>query len=291
MDTTPKTADTSAPRQPFSRTVIAEASGLACDLLARASGLPKSRVKDCMIKGGVWRQKNGQRAVRLRRATAAVSPGEYLEIHYDARLLALIPPEPELVFQGARYSVWNKPAGVLAQGTRFADHCTLPRLAQTRLGLRTEPRPVHRLDREARGLMLLAHDTAAAARLSGLFRDGRVEKEYMAAVAGLPLWTDAEADGRLDGRDSRSMFHVLQRDARSGTALVAARIATGRKHQIRRHLAGLGHPVLGDPRYGRHSACPHGLQLLAQSLAFICPFTGAPMHWTLPPLVFPLPER
>ena len=160
---------------------------------------------------------------------------------------------------------------------------------QTRLDLKNEPHPVHRLDREARGLMLLARDADAAARLGALFRNGLVEKEYMVVVAGRPSWTEMESDAPLDGRESKSMFRVLQTDRPSDTALVAARIATGRRHQIRRHLAGLGYPVLGDPRYGRRNTCAHGLQLLAQSLAFICPFTKAPMSWSLPPLVFPLP--
>lgn len=291
MPTAPsdQTTGPSDPEPAFSRAIAVERPGLARDLLAHVTGLSKNAVKDCMMKGGVWRRKNGRTAVRLRRATAAVIPGDRLELHYDPRLLALVPPEPELVFRNARYSVWNKPAGTLAQGTRFADHCAMPRLARTRLGLKAEPHPVHRLDREARGLMLLAHDADAAARLGALFRDGLVKKEYMAVVAGRPSWTEMETDAPLDGRESKSMFRVLQTDRPSGTALVAARIATGRRHQIRRHLAGLEYPVLGDPRYGQRNTCAHGLQLLAQNLTFICPFTGKSMSWSLPPLVFPLP--
>ena len=72
--------------------------------------------------------------------------------------------------------------------------------------------------------------------------------------------------------------------------LLTARIDTGRKHQIRRHLAGLGHPVAGDPRYGRNSERMHELQLVARSLAFTCPFTNAPKQWTVPDLLFPLPQ-
>lgn len=291
MDTAEKMAERThhLPQHAFSHVISVNEPAEACELLARATTLSKTKIKDCMLKGGVWRQKNKQAATRLRRATAMVTPGERLEIHYDPHLLALTPPTPELVFQGRRYSVWNKPAGVLAQGTRFADHCTLPRLAQNQLGLRTEPHPVHRLDREARGLMLLAHDPAAAAPLSELFRSGQVEKEYLAIVAGLPEWTATEVNLPLDGRESRSVFRLLQVDQNSGTALVSAHIDTGRKHQIRRHLLSLGHPVLGDPRYGKNNACPLGLQLLAQNLAFTCPFSGQAMRWSLAPLTFPLP--
>lgn len=273
--------------EPFSRSVRVEEPDTACDLLARTCGLSKGRVKDCMTKGGVWWGRPGRAMIRLRRATAAVRPGDGLEINFDPTLLALTPPEPACLFRNRRYSVWNKPAGVLAQGTRFADHCALPRLAQRHLGLKAEPHPVHRLDREAMGLMLLAHDGRTAAALSELFRRGKVEKEYSAIVAGIPDWTEQTVELPLDGRASRSCFRVVQTDAPSRTALLRARIDTGRKHQIRRHLAAIGFPVLGDPRHGRNNSCPLGLLLAAVRLAFVCPFDATLREWSLPALPFP----
>jgi tRNA pseudouridine32 synthase/23S rRNA pseudouridine746 synthase len=269
----------------FTRTFEVRELATACDLLARLTGLSKGRIKDCMSKGGVWLFRPGRSASRLRRATAAVNPGERLEIGYDPDLLAIVPEAPELIFRHARYSVWNKPAGVLSQGTRFADHCAMIRLCRGELGVRAEMHPVHRLDREARGLMLLAHDKAATARLSELFRRGKVRKEYMAVVRGTSDWTELTVAGPLDGKESRSLFRVVAREA--DTALVAARIETGRKHQIRRHLAGLGLPILGDPRYGRGNAWPAGLQLVAVSLSLTCPFTNAVRSWNLPGPPFP----
>lgn len=274
----------------FSRTLAVDTPAAACDLLARMTGLPKTRVKDCMVKGGVWWTRPGRRTTRLRRATAEVRPGDGLEINYDPTLLALQPPLVELIDNAGPYSVWNKPPGVLAQGTRFADHCALPRLAQARLKAGSEPHPVHRLDREARGLILLAHDRRAAARLGELFRQGLVHKEYALIVRGIPDWDEMDADRPLDGRPCRSRFAVLERDPDSGMALLDARIETGRRHQIRRHLADLGFPVLGDPRYGKNNACAQGLQLLARTLALTCPFTGQDRSWNLPLLPFPLPE-
>lgn len=279
---------TATSKTPFSRTVIVEDASQACALLARLVELPKARVKDCMAKGGVWWTRPGRATSRLRRATAEVKAGDRLEINFDPALLALIPPKPECLFREKRYSIWNKPAGVLAQGTRFADHCGLPRLAQRQLGMTAEPHPVHRLDREASGLMLLAHDGRAAAKLGELFRLGAVDKEYAVIVAGIPDWTELSVDAPLDGKPSRSHFRVRETDAATQTALLSARIDTGRKHQIRRHLAGIGFPVLGDPRHGRSRA--RDLQLVAVGLGFICPFTGQARHWTIPPLPFPLPR-
>lgn len=276
--------------QSFSRTFAVETPASACDLLAGLTGLPKARIKDCMTKGGVWWSRPGRSTSRLRRASAEVKPGERLEINYDPALLALVPAQPELIAKTRHYCVWNKPAGVLSQGTRYADHCTLPRLAQAKLGSRNELHPVHRLDREARGIMLLAHDGKAAARLGELFRLGKVVKEYAAIVRGIPDWTQIEVNEPLDGKEARSRFHVVKSDPASDMTLLLARIDTGRKHQIRRHLNGLGHPVMGDPRYGRGTRRTQELQLVARSLAFTCPFTNAPRQWSVPDLVFPLPE-
>lgn len=273
--------------KPLKRVFKVGEASTACDLLASLTGLPKARIKDCMAKGGVWHLRPGRSASRLRRATAPVRPGETLEINYDPALLALVPDTPVLVFRHARYSVWDKPAGVLSQGTRSADHCAMTRLGQSGIGARNELHPVHRLDREARGLILMAHDKVAAAKLGELFRQGRIDKKYMAVVRGLPDWSELTADEPLDGRESRSRFDVLARDPASGTALVEARIETGRKHQIRRHLAQAGFPIMGDPRYGRGNACREGLQLVAVSLSLTCPFTDDAHFWTLPGPAFP----
>ncbi|NLW80861.1 MAG: RluA family pseudouridine synthase [Desulfovibrionales bacterium] len=276
-------------RDAFSRTVTVEEAGTACDLLARLTGLPKARVKDCMTKGGVWWSRNGRSTCRLRRATSVAQPGDSLEINYDPALLALRPAPPTLIADMHLYSIWDKPAGVLAQGTRFADHCGLPRLAQSILGMKTEPHPVHRLDREACGLMLLAHDNRSASTLGRLFRQGAVEKKYAVVVAGIPDWSEIAVDLPLDGQGCLSHFTVLETDLESNSSLISACIRTGRRHQIRRHLDRIGFPVLGDPRYGQGNSCPNGLQLTAVSLGFPCPFTHTWQSWSLPITRFPIP--
>lgn len=266
-------------------TAAAEDAGRVCDFLARHSGLPKARIKDAMIKGAVWltRPRAGRR--RLRRAVTPLAPGDVLELHYDPEVLALAPPPPTCLLDQGRYSVWYKPPGLLTQGTDFGDHCTLLRQVELRLERTREVFAVHRLDREAAGLVLVAHDREAAARLSKLFREQAVQKRYRVAVRGNPgrSLPGGLIDLPLDGRPALTRFRLERYDDERDTALLEVRTATGRKHQIRRHLDLVGHPVLGDPRYGSGNKNRTGLQLAAVGLAFPCPFTGKEVLVDLPP--------
>ncbi len=143
---------------------------------------------------------------------------------------------------------------------------------------------VHRLDREASGLMLVAHSRVAAARLSALFQKNLIVKGYHAEVLG-----NAGETGRhghiafpLDGKPSLTEFKVGSYDPEKNTSIVHVRIRTGRLHQIRRHFDMIGFPVLGDPRYGKGDKNREGMQLRAVSLRFLCPFENREVEVTLP---------
>lgn len=256
--------------------VPADGGGSAVDFLAAGSGLSKGAVKEAMVKGAVWLRRSPGGRKRLRRATTELRPGDRLELFHDPALLARDGPPPRLVADRGRYSVWFKPAGLLTQGTDYGDHCALERLAAQ--ALRPRPvLPVHRLDRETAGLMLLAHDSAAAARLSALLAGQGVEKRYRAQLRGdvaARLGSAGVIDAPLDDRPARTEFRVLGYDAAADVSEVDVRLVTGRLHQIRRHFADAGHPVMGDPRYGSHNKNREGLRLLAWRLAFRCPFAG-----------------
>ena len=256
-------------------------SGSSCDLLAAASGLSKSQIKDAMNKGAVRLQKD-KRQKLLRRASYKPRSGERLELHYDPAVLALIPSPAHCVADERRYSVWHKPAGMLAQGSLWGDHCALTRIAEKHFQPAREVFLIHRLDREASGLMLLAHDKQAAAKLSQLFQHNTVHKAYWVQVRGRPALEHDVIDLPLDGKTARSKFRVLDYDAVNNNASLEVIILTGRKHQIRRHLAMLGHPVLGDPLYGRDNKTTDGLQLIALELAFDSPFNGQRKVYCLP---------
>lgn len=268
-------------------TVETGTTGTACELLAAASGLSKSRVKEAMAKGAVWLRR-GRKRQRLRRATARPAPREVLELYYDLELLRREPPRPRLLANEKRFSLWHKPPGLLAQGTDYGDHCSL--LRQAELHTRRPVFPVHRLDREAAGLMLVAHTREAAARLSRLFRENRIEKHYQVRVRGRLEATAGTIASPLDGKPARTDYTVSGYDTDTDTTEAWVTIASGRLHQIRRHFALTGHPVMGDPRYGSGNKDDAGLHLAAVGLAFRCPFSGARRSYTLPEELLPVPS-
>jgi tRNA pseudouridine32 synthase/23S rRNA pseudouridine746 synthase len=115
-----------------------------------------------------------------------------------------------------------------------------------------------------------------AAALSELFRKRAVEKRYLAIVAGdmsgqpNPLRIDDD----IDGKNAISEISCREVSADGAQSLVDVRIETGRKHQVRRHLASTGHPILGDRLYGNGQDDGVDLQLTAYLLAFTCPVSG-----------------
>jgi tRNA pseudouridine32 synthase/23S rRNA pseudouridine746 synthase len=165
--------------------------------------------------------------------------------------------------------VLDKPAGLPVTPVRDGALSLENYLDSLRFGYQRWPGAVHRLDRDTSGCLLLARGPRAHKRFAAAFEAGRVEKDYLAVVDGVP----AEREGRIalplakissreagwrivaraDGKPAVTGWRVLA--VRDGRALVAFRPETGRTHQIRVHAAdGLGAPIVGDPVYGRPAA-------------------------------------
>jgi len=249
---------------------------LAVDLLAAETDLSKQQIKTIMLKGAVWVSK-GKKTQRLRRAKRRLHATEVVHLYYDRLVLEREPPTPQLIADFGRYSIWNKPYGMLSQGSKWGDHCTITRWAEQTLTPQRNAFVVHRLDRAANGLIMIAHEKQAAAALSALFQNRAIDKRYRISVQGefpatATSTTPVRIDSEIDGRKAVSYFTRLDYNQELNQSLLDVSIDTGRKHQIRRHSAELGFPVVGDRLYGMVSE-QVDLQLQAYYLAFTCPFT------------------
>jgi len=265
------------------KTVRSGGEQTAVEFLSGEAGLSKTRIKDAMNKGAVWIQKGGKK-YRLRKATALLRRGTYIEMHYDERLLSVVPPLATCLADMKEYSGWFKPAGLMSQGTLPGDHCSVLRQAEQSFSPKRDIFLVHRLDREVSGVMIIAHTRRAARSFSMLFRDNRVEKRYRAEVFGdiSSYGGNGVIEIPLDGKEAKTVFTVLSHNRIENTSQVEVVLVTGRFHQIRRHFDLIGHPVMGDPRYGKGNKNREGVRLEAVLLRFLCPVTGKETEISMP---------
>jgi len=272
-----------------------ERAGLRIDqFLAAATALSRRAARELLATGEVTR--NG--AV-LRVQKREVQVGDVVELPSTAVSgRGQTPPLPPEQLAALHDDGWllavDKPAGVLSQpaeerapGELAMDERVLTRRAWE-LGSPPFLRLVHRLDRVTSGVLLFAAREEALAPLARAWRAGEVERRYLALVDGEPA-DDArtivapiarapaqrwqfEVDAR--GEAATTRVRVLARG--SGGALVACELVTGRTHQVRVHLAHVGHPVRGDRLYGSRTDAPRPL-LHAASLRLPHPRDGAPV--------------
>jgi 23S rRNA pseudouridine1911/1915/1917 synthase len=229
-----------------------------------------------------------------------VSPGERVRVEMPAL------PDPgdpaagegvpyEVVLEDEHLLVVDKPAGVVVHPAPGHPTGTLAQALAGRAAGGPDPwRPgiVHRLDRDTSGLMVVAKSDRVHRALQALIRARELEREYLALVEGRPESRTGTIDAPI-GRDreqrrlvsvrsdnprtARTHFEVLEAYPR--TTLLRVRLETGRTHQIRAHMAAIGHPVCGDEQYGG-GPCGARLGLARQflhsaRLRFIHPLSGA----------------
>ena len=282
-------------------TVDAAAAGERLDLfLARALGLSRKAIKQALNGGRVFVDRQV-----VRRAGSLLQGGETVAITLDQAPAIAPAPQPAILYQDEHLLALNKPPGFPAHPTVAGrpDALTWATQYLRAGGSDIVPILLHRLDADTSGLLLFARTAAANRCLAADFAERRIEKVYLALVAGAPPDTFAVENflrpgrrGRMEavhagGQRAETSFRTLQRGA--GYALVEARPKTGRTHQIRVHLAGAGFPLLGDTLYGGPTAIARDVRTIplqrhllhAWILTFRHPGTGCPQT-----LAAPLPD-
>ena len=272
--------------------------------LAEASGLSRERVKALIGEGRVT---VGGSVVRSAAGKAAAGAAFAIEVPPPQPLAARAQDIPlDVVFEDEHLIVVNKPAGLVvhpAAGNRdgtlvnaLLHHCR-GRLS----GINGVARPgiVHRIDKDTSGLLVVAKTDAAHEGLARQFADHSISRAYLAVCAGRPHPAAGTVSGRIGRSDAnRKKMAVLDPDSTRGKhavthyrtlkllrdcTLIECRLETGRTHQVRVHCASIGHPLLGDPVYGRTPAALRPLlrdlgfarqALHATSLGFDHPVTG-----------------
>ena len=286
-----------SPRQ-FNAEVLEGESVL--DALRRVSLLSDKELTEAAAKGAVWvslrRGRGSTRPRRLRSMSSSVSPGSSVMLNYNPQVLASQPQPMWCVSDQVNYGIWFKPAGMLCQGSKWSDHTTATAVAA---GMRSKPCfLVHRLDRAACGLLVLAYTKNSLRALADMFAAQKIAKTYLARVSGeLSLDLPLIIETPVDEKSAITTLHDTLFDSATQTSRLRLSIATGRKHQIRKHLAAIGYPILGDRLYAEKHTKNHdegsraeddekiytrqladnspemNLQLVANELQFTCPFT------------------
>lgn len=223
---------------------------------------------------------------------AMVGPGD--RFHYvlpDSKRRVVSVPEPiPVVYEDEHLAVVVKPAGLRTSGhQRRTLTNALPTVIQpcTEPDVLNWPHPVHRLDIRTGGLVLCAKTARANVGLGRAFQHRQVQKRYIAVAIGR-LEGAGHIEEPVEGREARTRFAVLRHvpsHMLEWLTWVRCWPETGRNHQIRRHLAHLGHPILGDDKYTGDvdNVTKKGLFLWAEGIEFVHPVTGEAMALTAEP--------
>ncbi|MCL6697673.1 RluA family pseudouridine synthase [Sphingomonas sp. NSE70-1] len=270
-------------------------------LAATVPSLSRERLKVLTKAGALTRDGNAVRDPAIK-------------VKGDERFILAIPaPEPAhnepqeiplpIVYEDEHLLVVDKPAGLVvhpAAGNRDGTlvNALLHHCGGSLSGIGGVARPgiVHRIDKDTSGLLVIAKHDKAHEGLAKQFADHSIDRRYLAIVSGVPRQADGSVDAPLArspqnrkkiaivsaGKGKRAVTHWKRLELLNDAALVECRLETGRTHQVRVHMASIGHPLVGDPVYGRGKAVHRKLlnqldfkrqALHAAHLGFIHPVT------------------
>ena len=256
----------------FKKAVCEDDPKVLIDFLEKHSKLSKSTIKKILNNGGVWvRLFKNSKLVRNRRATHELNLESFVEFYHDPKLTNMVIPKALELTKFKDWGIWYKPQGLLSQGTEFGDHCSILRQIEK---IKNKAWMVHRL-------ILFAYTKNAASVFSELWQKHDVRKFYKVEVLGV-IKSAGEINEKLDGKEAKTTYTILE--TLPNTTKLLVEIHTGRLHQIRRHFDMIGHPVLGDPKYGVGNKNSMGLRLMAYQLIFRDPFTKKDINFELPQL-------
>jgi 23S rRNA pseudouridine1911/1915/1917 synthase len=297
-------ASNTSPANPRTGTVPQAVAGQRLDagLAVIEPTLSRERIKALIVQGAVTI--DGKPATRPSVKLApgsqyAIAVPDALPLDAQAQDIALV-----VVHEDEHLLVIDKPAGLVvhpaaghADGTlvnALLHHC-----AGQLSGIGGVARPgiVHRIDKDTSGLLVVAKTDAAHLGLAAQFAEHSINRRYVAIVQGRPSPANGTVRGNIgrsdhdrkkmalvgEGRGKHAVTHFTTEERLSGAARVECRLETGRTHQVRVHMASIGHALLGDPLYSRPpkglrdllKAADFGRQALhAQRLGFIHPVTG-----------------
>jgi 23S rRNA pseudouridine1911/1915/1917 synthase len=259
--------------------------------VARRSGASRSLVAAAIRNGNV--RVNGETA----KASRLLEGGDLLEYEVAPAVPLIAQPEAidiPIVYEDEDLIVVDKPAGMITHPARSATSGTLVNALLAHAGgalpgHELRPGLVHRLDRDTSGLLAIAKNERALSVLGVAMKRREIAREYLGLVHGVPEHARGTIDGPI-GRDPHNRLkfaivadgksaitHYTVREAYAAHAELAFALETGRTHQIRVHVAAMGHPILNDPAYGRlepQYGLP-GQALHAWRLSLDHPRTGA----------------
>jgi 23S rRNA pseudouridine1911/1915/1917 synthase len=264
--------------------------------LARSqTDLSRSRVQRLIEEGHVTVDGRSPKAslklVTGQTVVLEIPPPTPTELRPESIPLTVVHEDEDII-------VIDKPSGMAVHPAPGNEASTLANAvlahAPDLKGIGGEHRPgiVHRLDKDTSGLIVVAKNERAHTELSKQFKDRAVNKVYLALVAGHPNPQEADVEGPigrhpndwqrmaivLKGRPARTRYRVVR--SYRDVALVEARPKTGRTHQIRVHLASVGHPVIGDSKYGSRAPGLSRQFLHAAQLGFQHPSTEESVEFT-----------